>query len=214
MTKKHNGGRAVLAMVVAMAGMAAAAFAGDDEWIEVGDAGQDGVGAAQLTVGQGPLANIFGTLDGNNDADLYCIRITNEAQFLASVISFPGSAVLSLFNPDGTLQVGSYDPAGDATITSQGVFTNGIYFLGISSFENKGLGADEAPVFADTVWPGPDLAQYQGTGSVLDHWDNQGKFGGTYRIILHGAAFHVPTPGAGAMLGLGGMLMLRRRRRA
>src|SRR5215467_8025973 len=51
-------------------------------WNEIGDAG-DTLFSAQSTVGIGPLTQINGTLPHDADLDLYLIRITDEANFLA-----------------------------------------------------------------------------------------------------------------------------------
>src|SRR5262245_3203458 len=51
-------------------------------WNETGDAG-DSLLTAQSTVGVWPLTQINGTLPHDADLDLYLIRITDEANFLA-----------------------------------------------------------------------------------------------------------------------------------
>lgn len=209
----HSTNVAMLVGLVASASVATA-----QTWNEVGDAGQS-IAGAQATVGPGDLQFINGSLSDRNDVDLFCIRITDEAQFRAEVTSFVGmDSVLWLFNPDGTLQVFNDDFTGAlSTITSQGVFANGVYFLGISRFANSPVNAANADLATVDFWPGPDGAQFQGNTNILDNWNNDTSpsvQGGAYSITLRGAEFHVvPAPGAAAVLGLGSVLVAGRRRR-
>jgi hypothetical protein len=200
--------------------LAASLTAQAQVWNEVGDAGRDGVGAGQSTVGAGALTTINGSLSFTTDVDLYCIRITDEALFRAEVSAYAGDdPMLYLFNADGTLQVynDDYNTSGLSTINSQGVFTNGIYFLGISNFANIPLTASNAFMTTINPWPGPDSNQWQSSGGVMASWNDNIIFTfnatGAYSISMRGAEFHlVPAPGAAAMLGLGGLMASRRRR--
>lgn len=207
---------AIGAAAAAMLAGGSSALAGDNTWAETGDAGQT-IGTAQQTLGLGSLQVLTGVLDGRNDVDIFCIHITDEALFRAQVTSFAGQdSILWLFNPDGTLQVANDDFGGGAlsTITSQGVFSNGIYYLGVSRFANIPLNAANASLLTNTFWPGPDFQQIRGNANILDHWNNgtsPGNVGGAYSITLRGAEF-CPTPGAAALLGLGGLVAGRRRR--
>jgi hypothetical protein len=189
-------------------------------WNEIGDAGRNGVGAAQSTVGTGPLTTINGSLSITTDVDLYCIRITNAALFRAEVTAYAGQdTMLYLFNADGTLQVYNDDNVSSAlsTITSQGVFSSGIYFLGISNFANIPLTGTNSFMTTINAWPGPDVQQYQSSGGVVANWNDNITFPnnatGAYSIALEGAEFHViPSPGAAALLGLTSLMAARRRR--
>lgn len=208
------------AAAAAMLAGGSAAMAGGNTWAETGDAGQT-IGTAQQTLGLGSLQVLTGVLDGRNDVDIFCIHITDEALFRAQVTSFAGQdSILWLFNPDGTLQVANDDngnagvPGLLSLITSQGVFSNGIYYLGISRYSNQPLNAANAPLLGNNLWPGPDVQQIQGNANILHHWNNgtePGDMSGAYAITLRGAEF-CPTPGAAALLGLGGLVAGRRRR--
>jgi hypothetical protein len=187
-------------------------------WSEIGDAGQNGVGAAQHTYGTGPLTQIVGVLDGNNDVDLFCICIKDYANFRAEVTIFGlfpvGNSMLWLFNPDGTLQVWNDDflfASELSTITSQGVANNGDHYIGISSFLNLPLDPSSSQIRTGGLWSGPDPWQGKGNGHALDHWSGGGGDDGLYVIELTGAVF-CPTPGATAILGCAGVLAGRRRR--
>lgn len=195
-----------------------AGHASAQTWNEVGDAGQNGVGAAQHTFGTGPLTEIVGVLDGNNDVDLFCICIKDYANFRAEVTIFGlfpvGDSMLWLFNPDGTLQVWNDDflvAGGLSTITSQGVANNGDHYIGISSFLNVPVDASSSQIRTAGLWAGPDPWQGKGNGHALDHWSGGGGYDGLYVIELTGAVF-CPTPGGIMLLGLGGLIATRRRR--
>lgn len=190
-------------------------------WNEAGDAGQNGVGAAQITVGAGTLTTINGSLFAETEVDMYCIRITNEAAFSAVVTSSAGvDSVLWLFNTDGTLQVWNDDTdAGNAlsTLNSNGVLANGTYFLAISNWYNDPRTDSNFTLTGDASWSGTGPSQGQGNGLVLSGWaGSSGGIGteGPYTIALQGAEFYlVPAPGAAAMLALGGLMAAAGRRR-
>lgn len=210
-----------LVAVVTGLGLSVATFA--QTWNEGPDAGQNGVGAAQITVGSGQLRFINGITANAADVDLFCIRITDEASFSARVLSFGPTGTLNsrlwLFNADGTLQVWNddIDPLnGDhlSLITSQGVFNNGVYLLGMS-FGGGALDASGNLIMAtQTSWPGPDFQQLPGNGGVLASWStSSAEIGGNYTIALTGAEFHVvPEPGVVSLLSVGGLMIARRRR--
>ncbi|MCP9874376.1 hypothetical protein [Synechococcus sp. Cruz CV-v-12] len=220
MTRSHIAPR-VLATLATLATLALSLTAHAQVWNEVGDAGQNGVGAAQVTVGAGALTTINGSLFRDQDVDLYCIRITDFANFRAIVTASTNpDSTLHLFNPDGTLQVYNDDyfsGSGFSLITSQGVFANGTYFLAMANYDNRPRSVSNTDLHANTVWPGPQNNQVQGNGLVLSSWAGDGVvfFGlpGAYTIELQGAEFHfIPAPSAAAMLGLGGLMAARRRR--
>lgn len=191
-------------------------------WNEIGDAGQNGVSAAQITVGDGPLTTINGSLFRDADVDLYCIRITDFANFRAIVTSSANpDSTLHLFNTDGTLQVYNDDyfsGSGFSLINNQGVLANGTYLLAMANYDVRPQSVSNTDLYANTTWPGPQSNQFQGNELVLSAWGGQPVFfglAGSYTIELQGAEFHaVPSPGAAAMLGLGGLMAARRRRTA
>jgi len=166
-------------------------------WAEVGDAG-DLVASAQVAMGTGALTQIDGSCASINDVDLYRISIVDFANFSASTV---GSAFfdtqLFLFNANGTGQVHNDDAAPGvflSTIGSQGVFSNGIYYLAISPWNADPLDASSNPIFGDPLlggatYPGPLSQQFMPTGAgPLASW-TAGSQIGTYSIMLTGADF-------------------------
>ena len=191
-------------------------------WFEVGDAGQNGPSQAQVPIGSGPLNEIQGELDPGSDVDVYQILITDYQNFYCYG-NGPLDTMLWLFKPDGTGQVANddWDPDGDGqniqyggVITSQGLTSNGVYYLGISRFNNRPLDAANEPIFGRDVYPGPDPQQWMPNplAGAFDHWTGTANGpGGVYKMRFTGGGF-VPAPGALALLGLAGLARSRRRR--
>jgi MYXO-CTERM domain-containing protein len=190
------------------------AFAGGT-WFEMGDAGQNGIGAAQIVWGTGNLNEINGIISDGNDVDVYQILITDFANFSAQT-NGPLDTMLWLFNADGTGQVGNDDYPGIGVlsrITNQGVFSNGVYYIAVSRFFNRPMDASSTLVFGSAVWPGPDPQQFQPdpAAGAFTQWTGSGGDWGGYQIFFTGASF-VPGPGAMVMLALAGIAGTRRRR--
>lgn len=184
-------------------------------WFEVGDAGQNGIGVAQVIVGSGNLSLIQGEIIVGNDADVYQILITDFANFSAQTVG-PLDTMLFLFNADGTGQVANDDFPGLGVlskITSQGVFSNGVYYIGVSRFFNRPQDSTNTDIFGATTWPGPDAGQLQANpaAGAFENWTGSAGAGGGYQIMLTGASF-VPAPGAMPLLAIAAMSGMRRRR--
>jgi hypothetical protein len=198
-------------VVVALAGTASA-----QTWVEMGDAGQDGVGAAQATVGSGALDTITGTV--GLDVDLFQIRITDVAGFSASTIGGAGfDTQLFLFAADGTGITENDDSGGlQSLINSDGLLgsgaTAGIYYLALTSFNNQPIDGDGLGMFGFSTWPGSGDQRMPSTMGSLVSWDGSGFEEGDYSIRLTGAEYSVPAPASLALLGLGGLAAARRRR--
>ena len=114
-------------------------------WTETGDAG-DSLATAQSTIGTGGLTQISGTLPTDADLDLYLIRITDEANFLAYNFAVTqADPDLWLFDLSGNAVTFNNTTAANATkLTSTYVTANGLYYLGISNggaVANSALGA-------------------------------------------------------------------------
>jgi hypothetical protein len=207
-----------IAGVAFVACLGAAAHA--DVWNEVGDAGgQNGIATAQVVVGVSPLTDITGVIGqalGGNDVDVYQILITDFQNFSATS-SGPLDTMLWLFKADGTGQVMNDDfpglPSAQLSkITNQGVFSNGVYYLAISRFNNRPLDVGGNQVFGNTLWPGPDPGQYQANpaAGAFTQWTGSTGATGGYKIFLTGAG-SVPAPGA--IAALGALMFVRPRRR-
>lgn len=191
-------------------------------WNESGDAG-DSLFTAQSTVGIGPLTQINGTLPSDSDLDLFLIRITNAASFLA----YRNGAVaqtdpdLWLFDLSGNgITFNNTTAAGQTGLTSANVTANGLYYLGISNggaVANSSGGAiwntgNAGPFVGERAPDGP------GAASPFTGWSSLGVNNLTfnYTINLQGADFAVapePSSMALAMLGLAALATRRAARR-
>lgn len=200
-------------LVLAVAGAASAQV-----WDEVGDAGEAGIGAAQATVGAGPLTEIRGFLDAF-DADVYQIRITDVDGFSATTIGGASfDTQLFLFAADGS-GITENDDAGSlqSLINNQGLLgsgsTPGLYYLAVSSFNRDPRDAGGSALFGFTSWPGTRTDQRMPTSAnPFVSWSDSGGGSGDYSIFLTGAEYAIPAPASLALLGLGGLAAARRRR--
>ncbi|MFO0858052.1 MAG: hypothetical protein U0640_11930 [Phycisphaerales bacterium] len=203
--------------------VASVALAGPD-WQEQGDAGKF-VGNAQQTLGVGAINSISGEfaaglLDSDFE-DMYLVSITNPSAFSITVNSSNGTVGLFLFNVTlgneglglvatiagaGTLGNASNDGS-LAAVNSPGIYALAIAVPGRYPVSNLG------PIFNfanPNEVSGPD-----GSGGFLPHTDWAGTPGpiGDYGIELTGSGFFaVPAPGAGVVLGVCGLVAMRRRR--
>lgn len=218
----------IVASTVAMLGLAAAAHA--QTWTETGDAGNM-PGSSQMI--SGSVTTITGTLTSGTDIDMYGFNIVNAANFSALVTIFSGGSTdsqLYLFNAGGMgiafdddggaglfseiSNSGAGEPGADANlITNSG---NGLHYLAITDYDTDALNLSGGTQAANGIWH--DFGPYDGpfapdgpgsSNAVLAGW----SFGDattpiTYTIQLQG----VPGPGALALLGLAGLVSVRRRR--
>lgn len=202
-----------VATILVVAGAASAQSLFD----EVGDAGHAGPGDAQQTDGVGELTQINGFLD-IGDADVYAIRIVDEAAFSATTVGGAGfDTQLFLLNADGSGQVENDDEFDtfslQSIIRSDGVFDTGLYYLGVSSFDTDPVDIDGNRLFGFDTWPGAgDQRSPIGVNLWVDFASDPSGGGGDYSIFLTGAEFAVPTPGTLAILGIAGIAATRRRR--
>lgn len=187
-------------------------------WFEVGDAGQNGIAAAQTPVGSGTLDGINGIISTGNDVDVYQILITDFANFDAYTTG-PLDTMLWLFKADGTGQVANDDFPGLDTLqlsrlTNQGVFSNGVYFLAVSRFNNQPRDAGDNAIFGNTYYPGPPntwQAQPISGSGPFDHWTGSTGASGGYLVTLTGVGY-VPSPGSLGLLAISALVNRRRRR--
>jgi hypothetical protein len=199
-------------MLAVVAGLAFAATAQAQVWTEVGDAMD--LTPGQITVGSGPLTQIDGGLTAN-DVDLFCIFITDPANFSATTI---GGATfdtqLWLFRPNG-LGVTANDDAGggvQSRITGQFVTSPGVYALGISRFNRDAVDAGGQLIWNSTPFGTERAPDGPGAANPLAGWLGATAGPVPYSIFITGATFWVPAPGSVALLGLAGLAASRRRR--
>ncbi len=204
-----------------------------------GDAGQF-PSDANLTRGAGPLNRITGSLQHTPDVDMFCINITDPQSFSATVLGgFGQDPYLALFTVNGVgVAFNDNTPDGNPTpgtingskLTSQFVTAPGLYFLAIGRSDGSkyfrpvgasglmfpgpaqgdavgGAGTERNLEFAPTT-PGDTLTGYEAPALGFDIFN----FG--YTITLTGTSYHqAPSPAGAALLGMGGLMAARRRRR-
>lgn len=201
-----------LLTIAGIATLATGAFA--QVWTEQGDAPE--LLPGQITVGNGALTRIDGNI-GQDDADLYCIRVVNYQAFRASTVGLTGfDTQLFLFNANGMgVTHDDDDPGGglQSTLTSQFLTSNGIYFLGISRYNRDpqsagGLIWANSPFNVERAPDGP------GAGGALSSWTGTYAAAGAYSIALSGVEYHaIPEPATLIALGVGLAAIAARRRR-
>lgn len=194
------------------------------------DAGQTLGTAQDISSGTGTLDAISGRISSNTDADLFRFFIDDPAAFSATTVGgttpdAPSEGVIDtqlfLFDVNGFgVEANDDDTSGltfESTLPAGNPFSPtspGIYFLGISAFDNDPLSAG-GEIFDDTPLAvvGPTGA---GGGSPLTNFDGNGLFPtGSYEIALTGATA-IPEPSS--ILGLltfgvfGAAAMLKRKR--
>jgi hypothetical protein len=219
------------ALVVIAAG-GSSALAGPD-WIEDGDAGAT-IGTAQDTTQVGAIQSVAGVIAGmdGDTEDVYKLIVTNGNDFDNDVMfgfrgEFEFNASLWLFDSQGFGVLGNDDDpltgGPDARLTApstDGVtlfLPPGIYYLAVTESGNVplaflngmgrgGEGAELGEIFSfasSTEISGPDGAA---GNSVFQEWSGGAGNTGGYGVVI------TPTPGTAALLGLGGLVAMRRRR--
>lgn len=234
MTRQHS--RAIGALATICAAGAAMAQPGI-HWTEVGDA-PDTLPGQLIGPGPGvPVLSITGTISHATDVDIYWVDIIDPTNFAATVcpLGLPGGGTAvfdtQLYLFDGTTGLGmahNHDSYG--TIFSS---------LGVPNFPGALPSATHPPFFGPAkvglaittrnivpVDPtGSPMWDYVGTLNVMQRspdisagplagWVGAGGVipPGTYVITIYGAVTSIPSPGALALLGLGLLAGLRRRR--
>lgn len=213
---------AIVSVLAAAAGMASAQV-----HVEAGDA--SALGGGQQT-GSGPLNAIRGVLDGGLDVDMYQIRVNNWAEFSATTTlngELPApvetDSQLFLFDAMGmAIAMNDDAPAPYTGFLStleagspiySGRTAGEVVWIAVSGYDTDPRAAGALDIFADT--PFRSLARPAtgpGAAGALDSWAGENSAPrGSYRIVLTGASA-VPTPGAVALLGMGGLVAGRRRR--
>ena len=186
------------------------------------DAGQT-LPTANVTSGLGALTTITGRLISTGDADLYQIRIADPDNFVATVAGgVAGDTNLSLFDSTGVaLAFNNNDPMGGtgSRLTNAFVGSAGLYYIAVSRNDSFGgffgipFDVNFNPIF-DSAPADQELPPIT-PGTVLNDWPVAGGFqlfNYNYTLVLTGAEYAIPAPGAGVLLGVGGLMLARRRR--
>jgi MYXO-CTERM domain-containing protein len=209
-----------LALVAAM-GAASSVFGQvHNEAVDAGDM----PGQAQAVVGAGAVTDIFGTVTGLFDADMYVINITNPAAFSATTNIAPGTmsdTTLYLFNMNGTGIAKNDDVSGANFLSDMPVgaaqyasLAPGQYILAVGGYAFAPFWNNPPAALSDLIFDVNTFTGVQGPQNPgpIQGWANAGAYSeGTYHITLSGAEM-VPAPGAVALLGLAGLVAGRRRR--
>lgn len=176
------------------------------------------------TIDNTPLAKINTRLVAVNDAGLFKIKITDPVGFTATVPSTV--LVMALFGADGTAVAASIGGAGYA-IT--GAPSAGDYYIGLAVsggypqnaageniFGLDGTAGVFAPqALADTKLATDPFIAWTKPGAGAATLIGSTSFTAPSSIItLTGANFAVPEPATVALLGITGLLVIGRRRRA
>lgn len=190
--KRMNRRMMLLAGLIGWALLSAPAFA-DTIWKEKGDAG-DLPATAQETAGNGNLDQILGKIDSRNDVDLFCIKINDPTNFLATTVGTKGTLAdtqLFLFDPKGMGLLAADDTAtslrSQLSAAGTGVtLTKGEYLLGISAFDADPL-SKSGYIFSNTKFINTQTATGPGGSDPVIKWSTTGFDSGTYTINLTGA---------------------------
>lgn len=164
------------------------------QWVEQGDAG-DLPATAQVPAGAGALTTIAGTIVAN-DADMYCINITDTAAFFAETCAGANyDTQLFLFRSNG-LGINMNDDScsvqsrmAAAAVGCANFQGPGQYLLAISRYNRDPIDAAAALLWA--AGTGEHCADGPGAANVIAGWLNATTLPTTpaYTIRLGGVSF-------------------------
>jgi hypothetical protein len=212
--------------IVAVAGIACAAQAQVwDEFVNGGGDAGDLPSIAQMTDGVGPLSSITANHTAS-DVDLFAIKIVDPARFVAQVSGTLDSQIW-LFTMSGLAVAHNDDFGGGVTsrVRGEDIFTTGVhtgatisslltagecYLIGVSRYNRDARDENNLAMFAGSPFSGIHSA-VAGAGT-LTAWAGTTSSVGNYSILLEGVEYCIPTPGALALMGMGGLVAARRRR--
>jgi hypothetical protein len=192
------------------------AFAGGGLWNEDGDAGP--LPPGQMTMGEGSLDFISGSLSSTDLEDMYCITITDEEHFSATTVGGADfDTQLFLFDANGMgVAFDDDDPGGgslQSRLSSAFVTSNGTYYLAISNYDHDATSAG-GEIWADSPFGVERAPDGPGAGSPISGWGGSGGSGSSYRMSLTGASYcTVPEPATFVAIGLGLAAFAASRRR-
>ncbi len=195
--------------------LACSGLASGQVWDEIGDAPD--LPPGQITVGVGSLDTISGSLIPGVDVDMYCISILDVDAFSATTVGGASwDTQMWLFDVDGLGVSFKDDDVGSLQSTLTGTFVTdpGIYFLAVSRYSNDALDIGGSEIWLDSPFTTERAPDGPGAPGPIAGWDGAATgTAGFYHIFLTGAGYHVvPAPASLALIGLGGLVAMRRRR--
>ena len=206
--------------------LCSATMANSYTWNEAVDAGALMNTSQDTTGGTGALTTITGLINGDYDADLYKIYISDPVNFTATTVTGPNPGVwtapdtmLFLFNASGTGLMGDDDVIiytwAQSTLskgTTLQPTAAGYYYLGVSAWNNQPVDSNGNKIFGGAEAYATVLASIDGnllipplSTNALSSWSQDSpNYGssGAYTITLQGVSA-VPLPGALVLLGAG-----------
>lgn len=197
-----------LSIIALVAAVGAAANA--QTFNEIGDAPDTPPGQS-VTDG---TTRIEGT-DTGNDADVFAFRWGGGVLTIDTFGTLYDTQ-LHLFFFDGT-GIGENDDAAAGGLQSEISLdlAAGDYLIGITQFNKDALDAGGLPIFGFnntfSDLNGNFIQGPEGNGPLAG-WDSTSGSGGAYGINFSAPVNAIPAPGALALLGLGGLAAVRRRR--
>lgn len=199
-------------------GLALVAGARGSIWLESSDAGAL-PSLDQMTIGVGSLDSIEGMLSDRSDVDMFRITIADTSLFEAMVTNTTQDTQLYLFTTDGHgVVMNDDDPTGSGSLRSRidgaSVPALGTYLLAITRYNRDPRDSNGRSLWKDMPYSTIRQPDGPGKNSAITRWSSTtAGVGGAYTIAMTGATFAVtPSPGSLALLGLGGMVILRRER--
>ena len=179
-------------------------------WTELVDANQNTISQAQITHSTTRLDAIAGSLVTTDDIDLYCISITDPANFSASTIagaSFNTQLALFDLQGNGVVFNDNFASTAQSTITADALASPGTYFLAVfpSGVSNGPRDADGNLIFTGLAFfdpantqvapdpcPGTTRPTCSPLSSALSLFAGTGNAAGPYVVYLTGAAVSAP----------------------
>lgn len=166
---------------------------GQGGWAEGSTDTGDLPATAQVPQGTGALPVIVGHLAADGDVDMYRIRICDRQAFRASTVD--GTAMdtmMALFTLDGHgVTFSDDDPSVGlaSTITNQFVTSDGEYYLALSTYNHRALGASGGDIWLEEDFEAERQPDGPAAAEPIASWAGETFDEGDYLITLAGVCF-------------------------